>query len=192
MEMNRMKKIVYSTLFFAGMFLTTACSDYLEVGSPSIVDSDFVFSNPTTARAALDGAYEQWRDCAQNKVFGDGLFYAADIAGSDIERHPESFSNQLGRHYPECLYQNGTYASSYGLTSYLKENDIYASLYAVVSKANAVITSMENAENFRRDGRHTAACGPSHGTLPWCPHCRPSWRNRCSGRAADARRRRAA
>ena len=50
-----MKKIVYSTLFFAGMFLTTACSDYLEVGSPSIVDSDFVFSNPTTARAALDG-----------------------------------------------------------------------------------------------------------------------------------------
>ena len=60
-----------------------------------------------------------------------------DIAGSDIERHPESFSNQLGRHYPECLYQNGTYASSYGLTSYLKENDIYASLYAVVSKANA-------------------------------------------------------
>ena len=105
-----MKKIVYSTLFFAGMFLTTACSDYLEVGSPSIVDSDFVFSNPTTARAALDGAYEQWRDCAQNKVFGDGLFYAADIAGSDIERHPESFSNQLGRHYPECLYQNGTYA----------------------------------------------------------------------------------
>ena len=94
MEMNRMKKIVYSTLFFAGMFLTTACSDYLEVGSPSIVDSDFVFSNPTTARAALDGAYEQWRDCAQNKVFGDGLFYAADIAGSDIERHPESFSNQ--------------------------------------------------------------------------------------------------
>lgn len=33
-----MKKIVYSTLFFAGMFLTTACSDYLEVGSPSIVD----------------------------------------------------------------------------------------------------------------------------------------------------------
>ena len=57
-----------------------------------------------------------------NKVFGDGLFYAADIAGSDIERHPESFSNQLGRHYPECLYQNGTYASSYGLTSYLKED----------------------------------------------------------------------
>ena len=34
------------------------------------------------------------------------------------------------------------------MTSYLKENDIYASLYSVVSKANAVITSMENASNF--------------------------------------------
>ena len=55
--------------FLCWNVLTTACSDYLEVGSPSIVDSDFVFSNPTTARAALDGAYEQWRDCAQNKDF---------------------------------------------------------------------------------------------------------------------------
>ena len=56
-----MKKIVYSTLFFAGMFLTTACSDYLEVGSPSIVDSDFVFSNPTTARAAIGGIVRRIR-----------------------------------------------------------------------------------------------------------------------------------
>ncbi|MBP3668252.1 MAG: RagB/SusD family nutrient uptake outer membrane protein [Bacteroides sp.] len=148
MEIINMKKILYTTLCVAGMFAATSCEDYLEVSSPSVVDSDFVFSNPVTARAALDGAYEQWRDCAQNKVFGDGLFYAADVAGSDIERHPEAFSNQLGRHYPEGFYQNGKYAGEYGLTSYLKENDIYASLYAVVSKANAVITSMENAANF--------------------------------------------
>ena len=76
-----MKKIVYSTLFFAGMFLTTACSDYLEVGSPSIVDSDFVFSNPTTARAALGGAYEQWRDCAQNKVLAMDCFMLLILPG---------------------------------------------------------------------------------------------------------------
>lgn len=143
-----MKKILYFTLCAAGMLSFAACSDYLETGSPSVVDSDFVFSNTRTARAALDGAYEQWRDCAQNCVFGDGLFYAADVAGSDIERHPEAFSAQLGRHYPECFYQNGTYTGSYGLTSYLKEEGIYASLYSVISKANAVATSMENAANF--------------------------------------------
>jgi hypothetical protein len=96
----------------------------------------------------MDGAYEEWRDCAQNKVFGDGLYYAADVPGSDIERHPEAFANQPGRHYPECLYQNGTYAGSYGLLSYLKEDDIYAKLYAVISKANVVINKMEATSNF--------------------------------------------
>lgn len=143
-----MKKIFNIALCTASVLTMAACNDFLETSSPSVVDSDFVFSNTVTARAALDGAYEQWRDCAQNCVFGDGLFYAADVAGSDIERHPEPFSNQLGRHYPECFYQNGNYAGSYGLTSYLKEDGIYANLYSVISKANAVITSMENAENF--------------------------------------------
>ena len=39
--------------------------------------------------------------CAESR-FGDGLYYyAADTAGSDIERHPESFTNQPGRHYPK-------------------------------------------------------------------------------------------
>lgn len=149
MEICFMKKILYTTLYVAGILTaTTSCSDYLETSSPSVVDADFVFKNPETARSAMDGAYEQWRDCAQNKVFGDGLYYAADITGSDIERHPEAFSNQPGRHYPEGLYQNGTYTSQYGLLSYLKEDDIYASLYSVIGKANAVISAMQAAENF--------------------------------------------
>ena len=124
-----MKKILYSVFCVAGLFAATSCDDYLYVESPSVIDPEFVFSKPITTRAALDGAYEQWRDCGGNKVFGDGLYYAADIAGSDIERHPEKFAQQLGRHYPECFYQDGKYAGEYGLTSYLKENDIYASLY---------------------------------------------------------------
>lgn len=140
-------KYIYS-IFVAGLFSVTSCSDYLDVSSPSEVDADFVFSNSASTRSAMDGAYEEWRDCAQNKVFGDGLFYAADIPGSDIERHPEAFANQPGRHYPECLYQNGTYAGSYGLLSYLKEDDIYAKLYAVISKANVVLNKMESTDNF--------------------------------------------
>jgi hypothetical protein len=145
-----MKKILYSVFCVAGMLTATSCEDYLEVSSPSEVDADFVFSNPRTARAALDGAYEAWRDVAQNAVFGDGFFYAADVAGSDIERHPEKFENQLGRHYPETFYQNGTYAGQYGLTSYLKDDGsaFYNKLYSLISKANAIITNMENAANF--------------------------------------------
>ena len=144
-----MKKLLYTTLYLAGILTaTTSCEDYLDTSSPSVVDADFVFSNPETARAAMDGAYEQWRDCAQNQVFGDGLFYGADITGSDIERHPEAFSNQPGRHYPEGLYQNGTYTSSYGLLSYMSEDGAYAKLYSVIGKANAVITAMQSADNF--------------------------------------------
>lgn len=145
-----MKKILFTTLYVAGLLAVTSCDDFLEVDSPSVVDAEFVFSNTRTARAALDGAYEAWRDVAQNAVFGDGFFYAADVAGSDIERHPEAFKNQLGRHYPECFYQNGTYAGQYALTSYLKDGKegFYSRMYALVSKANAVATNMEKAENF--------------------------------------------
>lgn len=126
----------------------TSCSDYLETDSPSKTDAAFVFSTSETARAALEGAYAEWVNAAQNKVFGDGLFYAADVAGSDIERHPEGFTAQPGRHYPECFYQNGKYAGEYALLSYQKENDTYASLYSVVNKANIVVLSIQTSANF--------------------------------------------
>ena len=111
-----MKKVIYSTFCAVGAIaLATSCSDFLETSSPSKTDAAFVFSTSETARAALEGAYAAWVDAAQNKVFGDGLFYAADVAGSDIERHPEKFEAQPGRHYPECFYQNGKYAGEYAL-----------------------------------------------------------------------------
>ena len=143
-----MKKILYSAMCAAGMLALTSCSDYLETSSPSVVDAEFVFSTSETSRAAMTGVYETWRDCAQNKIFGDGLYYAADVVGSDIERHPEAFANQPGRHYPEGLYQNGTYAGSYGLLSYQKEDDEYAALYSVISQSNAVINAIESTSEY--------------------------------------------
>lgn len=150
---------IYSLICVAGLLTATSCSDYLTTSSPSEMNSDYVFSNSASTRSAMDGAYEQWRDCAQNKVFGDGLFYASDVTGSDIERHPEPFSNQLGRHHPEGFYQNGTYASKYDLLSYQKENDTYASLYNVIAKANTVLNMMEATPDF--DDIVTNATTPS-------------------------------
>ena len=144
-----MKKILYSFAFAAGILaLNTSCNDYLETDTPSKADAAFVFSTTETSRAAIDGAYSSWADAAQNKVFGDGLFYAADVAGSDIERHPENFANQPGRHYPEQFYQNGTFANQYTLLSYQKENDTYAALYEVISKACIVMNLVEESEGF--------------------------------------------
>ena len=143
-----MKKILYSMLCAAGIVSLSACSDYLETDSPSKTDAAFVFSTSETARAALEGAYSDWQGVANSNVFGDGLFYAADVAGSDIERHPEGFTAQPGRHYPECFYQNGTYANQYALLSYQKENDTYAKLYAVINKANIVVAATQQSEGF--------------------------------------------
>ncbi len=143
-----MKKVIYKALLIAGITTIASCKDYLETSSPSVIDATFVFSNIETARAAMDGAYEQWRATAQEHVFGDGLFYGADVTGSDIERHPEAFTNQPGRHYPECLYQNGTYASSYNLLSYQTETNAYTQLYSCIAKANAIINAMQGSDNF--------------------------------------------
>ncbi len=143
-----MKKVIYKALLVASIATIASCNDFLETSSPSVIDATFVFSNIETARAAMDGAYEEWRSTAQNQVFGDGLFYAVDVTGSDIERHPEAFTNQPGRHWPECLYQNGTYASSYGLLSYQTESNAYTALFSCIAKANAIINAMQSSDTF--------------------------------------------
>ncbi|MBN2166472.1 MAG: RagB/SusD family nutrient uptake outer membrane protein [Marinilabiliaceae bacterium] len=143
-----MKKSIFKALLMSIALIFASCEDFLETSSPSNVDADFVFSNIETARAAMDGAYEQWRSTAQNYVFGDGLFYATEVTGSDIERHPEAFTNQPGRHYPECLYQNGTYASTYGLLSYQKEDNAYTNLFSCIAKANSIINAMNSTSEF--------------------------------------------
>lgn len=144
-----MKKIFYSALCVAAL-ATTSCSDFLETSSPSVVDGDFVFSNMTTARAAMDGTYEAFRDAIQNDLFGDGFYYAMDVTGSDIERHPESYTAQLPRHEPECFYVNGTVTGTYVATGYQKESPSngYARSFNTISKANAVISAMEAMDGF--------------------------------------------
>ena len=144
-----MKNKKYTILWGAAILsLTISCSDFLETSSPSKTDAEFVFSHDETTRAALESAYANWIDVAANKVFGDGLFYASDMTGSDIERHPERFESQTGRHYPECFYQNGKFTGSYALLSYQKENETYALLYSIITKANTIISVIQRSEGF--------------------------------------------
>ena len=127
-----------------------SCSDYLETSSKSNADGDFVFSNMTTARAAMDGAYSEWHGAISSQIFGDGLYYALDVAGSDIMRHPEKYTAQPLRHVPECFYVNGTAAADYDAVGYGKEapNSPYSVLFAVIGKANAVASAIEEKSGF--------------------------------------------
>jgi hypothetical protein len=133
-----------------GIGALTSCSDYLETSSKSNADGDFVFSNMTTARAAMDGAYSEWHGAISSQIFGDGLYYALDVAGSDIMRHPEKYTAQPLRHTPECFYVNGTAAADYDAVGYGKEapNSPYSVLFAVIGKANAVASAIESKSDF--------------------------------------------
>lgn len=143
-------RFLYIALYAAGMLGATSCSDYLETKSPSTVDADFVFSSTATAKAALEGAKAAMHGAYSSHIFGDGLYYAADIAGSDIMRHPEAYAKQPGRHPAEAFYRNGTETGAYGLTSYMKEgtDGSYGYLFNVIGKCNAITTAFEQKDNF--------------------------------------------
>ena len=128
----------------------TSCSDFLETKSYSEANTEYVFSNATTIRAALDGAYAEWHGAVTSQIFGDGLFYAFDIAGSDIMRHPEGYTAQLARHIPEAFYINGTEAATYNPVTYGKEapSSAFSVLFSVIGKCNAITTSMESTNGF--------------------------------------------
>lgn len=144
-------KILSISLCVAGALCFTACSDYLDTKSYSEANAEFVFSNMTTARAAMDGAYSEWHGAVSSHVYGDGLFYALDIAGSDIMRHPEKYAAQPARHIPECFYVNGTEAGTYDPVTYGKEapNSPYSVLFSVVGKCNAITSAIEGMSTFK-------------------------------------------
>ena len=143
-------RFLYIALYAAGMLGATSCSDYLETKSPSTVDADFVFSSTATAKAALEGAKAAMHGAYSSHIFGDGLYYAADIAGSDIMRHPEGYAKQPGRHPAEAFFRNGTETGAYALTSYMKEgtDGTYGYLFSVIGKCNAITTAFEQKDNF--------------------------------------------
>ncbi|MBO5548834.1 MAG: RagB/SusD family nutrient uptake outer membrane protein [Prevotella sp.] len=142
MKLNR-KNIAIVGILLAGL---TSCSDFLETKSPSRADAEFVFSNSTTAQAALDGAYTFWRTATLNNVFCNNEFYGLDAAGSDIEKAPEKYTSQL-RHVPLTFYEGGAAASTFEVTSWNAEGkDAFTRLYAVVGAANNIIFAIQEAE----------------------------------------------
>ena len=142
-----MKKIFYTILSAGLLSVAVGCDDFLETTSPSITTQEDVFSNPETARSALKGVYEQWRATSNSHNFGAGAFYATDLAGSDIERHPEKYSSQTPRHHVESLYEGGTVASTYDI-DYKDATGAWTNLYKTIGLANNCINSFEKSAEF--------------------------------------------
>ncbi len=143
-------KIFAFALCAAGASAMVSCDDFLETNSYSEATAEFVFSNMITTRAAMEGAYKDWHGAVSSHVFGDGLFYALDIAGSDIMRHPEGYTSQPARHIPETFYENGEAAGTYDAVTYGKDgsNSMYGVLYAIIGKTNDIINAIEKREDY--------------------------------------------
>ncbi|MDE6646669.1 MAG: RagB/SusD family nutrient uptake outer membrane protein, partial [Prevotella sp.] len=156
-------KILSIALCTAGAFGLTACGDYLDTKSYSEANADFVFSNMTTARAAMDGAYSEWHSAISSQIFGDGLYYALDVAGSDIMRHPEKYAAQAARHIPEAFYVNGTEAAAYNPVTYGKEapSSPYSVLFSVIGKCNAITSALESTSGYEAMMQQTSATAMS-------------------------------
>ncbi|GAT61976.1 RagB/SusD family nutrient uptake outer membrane protein [Paludibacter jiangxiensis] len=163
------KKLIYTLLTACTLATTmTSCKDFLEVSSPSVVDAAFVYKDLSTAEAAMAGLRDKWRECSGSYVYGAGAFYALDVPGSDIERHPESYSGQLQRHYPEGFYENGTKIATFCSTYSIDQADgknTYTYLYATIMLANNAISAIEARSDYKTiiDSKTPSAWGFLYG-----------------------------
>ncbi len=136
-----MNKII-SKIFFSFLALTgfSACSG-LDVESPSVVNQDFVFSEPSTARAALLNAYEGWRN---SMIHSNGLFMLFTNDGSDIEKYGVSFLVAT-QFQATCMYHDGT--SKFPIDD-ASCKAAWDNGYKVINQCNTLCASFEGTPNF--------------------------------------------
>ena len=117
----------------------SSCGDYLETSSPSTVSASLATSSIDGCQTTLDGAYNSLHLVMRDQTFGNGLFYAMDAAGSDIERH--GGEQNVGRLKVETFYNGASQdiISTFTVLGDLGTSDdktAYAQLYSIIPTMN--------------------------------------------------------
>lgn len=155
-----MKKFIYILLGAGMLFAATSCEDFLDKNSPSEADPEFVFSEPSTARAAMYNVYELWR--GSSNIHSSGPFYDIIVVGSDAERQPEGYAQMLGRHIPTSLfgYVDATFTKkgtmNYNISQY--GSAAWDGLYSIISATNTLINTIEKSPLYAEFAKQN---GPS-------------------------------
>lgn len=148
-----MKKIIYGALSAALLLGTaTSCSDFLDQSSSSQATKDFVFSDPTTMRGAMQNVYNQWRSD------GSGSFYDFIVSATDMENQPEAHGSQIQRWTSSYFYGwiGNKGASGYGPENYDVTNfngmykSVWTSLYKIVGLSNTIINNFEESADYEK------------------------------------------
>lgn len=137
-----MKKIVNIALTSVAALFLAGCSQFLETGSPSVVDADFVFSNGESAKAALYYGYQTWQ--SNSSVHSIGWFWTP-IFGSDIEDAQDIWSDGSADCQEKAFYPAGT--ENFNI-SQGEGQEVFGKCYQTIGICNSLIANFEKLENF--------------------------------------------
>ena len=128
------KNILYLALGFLG--LTTSCSDYLEVESPSAFTDEYIFSSLDEANRLLNGVYT---DLMSGSLYGNYLM-STFCLNSDVEFTTSSQETQSTSHNEYKLFDCESDASSL--------NSLWTAAYAVIESANNFVCAAEESDFY--------------------------------------------
>jgi len=150
-------KILGIALCTAGLLTVSSCGDYLETSSPSTVTASLAVSSLDGCQTTLDGAYNNLHVVLRDQIFANGLFYAMDAAGSDIERH--GGEQATGRLKVETFYNGASQdvISTFTVLGDLGTSDdktAYAQLYSIIPTMNLLTDGItEEMMSDEKDGK---------------------------------------
>ena len=128
------KNILYLALGFLG--LTTSCSDYLEVESPSAFTDEYIFSSLDEANRLLNGVYT---DLMASNLYGNLLMNTFNF-NSDVEWVTNSNEIQSTSHNEFKAFDCESDASSL--------NSVWTAAYAVIESANNFVCAAEESDFY--------------------------------------------
>lgn len=137
-----MKKIVKIVLPAVAALFLAGCSQFLETGSPSVVDANFVFSNGESAKAALYYGYQTWQ--SNSSVHSIGWFWTP-IFGSDIEDAQDTWSDGSADCQEKAFYPGGT--ENFNI-SQGEGQEVFGKCYQTIGICNSLIANFEKLDNF--------------------------------------------
>lgn len=141
--MKRIYRILAVALICAVSF--SCKNDFLDTKSPSVVDANFVFSDFSTAKTVMLGAYN---DMLRTNTHSDGFFKSVDNIGSDVERASVGLvaqlvgASQLYGGKPNYEVENCDISEK----AYIR--NIWGRMYSIIAKCNNVIANIQALDNF--------------------------------------------
>lgn len=141
-----MKKILYISIAFLGLFSLGSCSDFLEQDPPLYVNESDIYSSPQRIENTLLGLYGTIKNFSTNNtsksLLGGKGYLVFDNRGDDVI----NVSNNLVNLFD-------TYNMRVG-TTYAENEDFWTASYLAINRVNSFLESIEGAKDVLGDEKY--------------------------------------